>query len=69
MTNEEIFFDWIITDIFRKLKVEVKAKTYDEAIRTASGAYPNFKFDSGHVACKNPRFNQPDYTLLQIKCE
>lgn len=67
MTNEEIFFDWIIFDIFRKLKVEVKAKTFDEALRTARGAYPNFNFDCGHVACKNPQFNEPGYTLLQIK--
>lgn len=67
MTNEEIFFDWIIFDIFRKLKVEVKSKTFDEALRTARSAYPNFNFDCGHVACKNPQFNEPGYTLLQIK--
>ena len=69
MTNKEKIYDWIIYDIFRKVKIEIKAKTFDDAIRAARNAYPNFNFDCGHLADKNPRFNEQDFTLLQIKKE
>lgn len=42
MAYEEKYYDWIISDIFRKVKIEIKAKNFDDAIRAARNAYQNF---------------------------
>lgn len=55
---------WIIFDLFNRVKVEIAAAHYDDAIAAARAAFPDFRFDCGHVKNRDERFNEPALAMI-----